>query len=68
MNSASDARPASSRPAMAQMSNASERSQVLTLAQTASYLRISKAHLSNVIAGKVTGVPPSDTSERGGAF
>ena len=57
MNSASNARPASSRSAVAQLSNANERSQVLTLTQTAVYLRISKAHLSNVIAGKVLGVP-----------
>jgi hypothetical protein len=33
-------------------------SQVMTLRQTAEYLRISKAHLSNVINGKVAGVPP----------
>jgi excisionase family DNA binding protein len=31
---------------------------VLTLTQAASYLRISKAHLSNVINGKVPGVSP----------
>jgi hypothetical protein len=31
---------------------------ILTLKQTAAYLQISKAHLSNVIAGKVSGVPP----------
>ena len=35
-----------------------EESQVMTLQQTASYLRISKAHLSNIINGKVPGVPP----------
>jgi excisionase family DNA binding protein len=57
MHRASDARPGSSRPAVAQMSNASERWQVLTLTQTAAYLRISKAHLSNVIAGRFPGVP-----------
>jgi hypothetical protein len=33
-------------------------SQVLTLHQTAEYLQISKAHLSNVINGKVPSVPP----------
>ena len=31
---------------------------VMTLSQAASYLRISKAHLSNVINGKVPGVKP----------
>lgn len=31
---------------------------VLNLAQAAAYLRISKAHLSNVLRGKVPGVPP----------
>jgi excisionase family DNA binding protein len=31
---------------------------VMTLSQAASYLRISKAHLSNVINGKVPGVRP----------
>jgi len=31
---------------------------VLTLKQAAEYLRISKTHLSNVIKGKVAGVPP----------
>ena len=40
------------------MSNANDRAQVLTLKQTAAYLQISKAHLSNVIAGKVSGVLP----------
>jgi len=30
----------------------------MTLSQTAAYLQISKAHLSNVINGKVPGVPP----------
>jgi hypothetical protein len=57
MHRSSDARQALSRPTVAQMPNANERSQVLNLTQTAAYLRISKAHLSNVIAGKVTGVP-----------
>jgi excisionase family DNA binding protein len=32
-------------------------SDVLSLKQAAAYLGISKAHLSNVINGKVTGVP-----------
>ena len=32
-------------------------SQVLTLTQAASYLQISKSHLSNVIRGGVPGVP-----------
>jgi len=31
---------------------------VMTLTQAASYLQVSKAHLSNVINGKVPGVPP----------
>ena len=31
---------------------------VMTLAQAASYLQVSKAHLSNVINGKVPGVKP----------
>jgi excisionase family DNA binding protein len=35
-----------------------ERSSVLTLKQAAEYLRISKAHLSNILRGKVPGVPP----------
>jgi excisionase family DNA binding protein len=30
----------------------------MTLQQAAAYLRISKAHLSNVIGGKVPGVQP----------
>ena len=30
---------------------------VLTLTQAASYLQVSKAHLSNVINGKVHGIP-----------
>ena len=33
-------------------------SAVFTLKQTAAYLQISKAHLSNVIRGKVAGTPP----------
>ncbi|HEY3739228.1 MAG TPA: helix-turn-helix domain-containing protein [Bryobacteraceae bacterium] len=36
----------------------SERAAIFTLNQAASYLRISKAHLSNVINGKVPGVQP----------
>lgn len=35
-----------------------EPSTVMTLQQAADYLRISKAHLSNVIGGKVPGVQP----------
>ena len=35
-----------------------ERSTVMTLKQAAEYLRISKAHLSNILRGKVLGVPP----------
>jgi len=31
---------------------------VLTLEQAATYLQVSKAHLSNVIGGKVPGVTP----------
>ena len=34
-----------------------DNSVVFTLQQTAAYLQISKAHLSNVIKGKVAGVP-----------
>jgi excisionase family DNA binding protein len=37
---------------------AGEHPQVMTLKQAAAYLRISKAHLSNVINRKVSGVPP----------
>jgi excisionase family DNA binding protein len=33
-------------------------SSVLTLEQAAAYLQVSKAHLSNVIGGKVPGVKP----------
>jgi excisionase family DNA binding protein len=36
--------------------NAKPESPVLTLAQAARYLQVSKAHLSNVINGKVPGV------------
>ena len=35
-----------------------ERSCVLSLQQAAEYLQVSKAHLSNVINGKVPGVKP----------
>ena len=35
-----------------------ESSTVMTLQQAAAYLRISKAHLSNLIAGKIAGVQP----------
>jgi len=38
-------------------SGTNNHSPVFTLKQTAEYLRISKAHLSNVITGKVAGVP-----------
>jgi excisionase family DNA binding protein len=31
---------------------------VMSLRQAAAYLQVSKAHLSNVINGKVPGVPP----------
>lgn len=34
---------------------------IMTLKQAADYLRISKAHLSNVINGKVPGVTPPRT-------
>ena len=40
---------------VAEKSTASE---VMTLQQTADYLQISKAHLSNILNGKVPGVPP----------
>ena len=33
-------------------------SAILTLSQAAAYLQVSKAHLSNVINGKVAGVVP----------
>jgi excisionase family DNA binding protein len=35
-----------------------EQSAVMTLREAAAYLRVSKAHLSNLINGKVPGVPP----------
>ena len=40
------------------MSNTNEHPQVLTLKEAAAYLRVSKAHLANVINGKVPGVLP----------
>jgi hypothetical protein len=40
------------------MSDTNKHATVLDLKQTAEYLRISKAHLSNVLNGKVNGVPP----------
>ncbi len=40
------------------MRDGSTESSVLSLKQAASYLQISKAHLSNVINGKVPGVLP----------
>ena len=43
---------------MVSVTETSEETQVMTLQQAASYLRISKAHLSNVINGKVPGVRP----------
>lgn len=58
MDPASNLQPISSQPVAAQISRLNERSQVLTLSQAAAYLQISKAHLSNLIAGKVSGVPP----------
>jgi hypothetical protein len=39
------------------VTGANEQSQVFTLKQAAQYLQISKAHLSNVVNGKVAGVP-----------
>jgi excisionase family DNA binding protein len=40
------------------MPNTNEHSQVLTLKEAAAYLRVSKAHLANVINGKVAGALP----------
>ncbi len=40
------------------MIEAKQPTSVMTLQQAASYLQISKAHLSNVINGKVSGVQP----------
>src|SRR6266852_690908 len=42
---------------LTKMSETNEHSSVLTLKQAAEYLRISKAHLSNVINGRVPDVP-----------
>ena len=39
------------------MIDTKESTPVMTLTQAAAYLRVSKAHLSNVINGKVPGVP-----------
>ena len=39
------------------MPNTNEHSQVLTLKEAAAYLRVSKAHLANVINGKVAALP-----------
>jgi hypothetical protein len=44
--------------ALAVVGEKSERSYVMTLQQTADYFRISKAHLSNIINGKLPDVPP----------
>lgn len=40
------------------MLDANDRTPVMTLQQAAHYLQVSKAHLSNVINGKVPGVRP----------
>jgi excisionase family DNA binding protein len=40
------------------MIDTKEQSPVMTLKQAADYLQVSKAHLSNVINGKVPGVRP----------
>ena len=40
------------------MIDTKESTPVMTLTQAAAYLQVSKAHLSNVINGKVPGVPP----------
>ena len=45
-------------PSLPRVSGKGEHSQVMKLAQAAEYLRVSKTHLSNVIGGKVAGVPP----------
>lgn len=39
------------------MINTKDQTPVMTLKQAAAYLQVSKAHLSNVINGKVPGVP-----------
>lgn len=48
----------SSQPAIARLPDVVGQTQVMTLTQTAAYLRMSKAHLANVIAGNVPRVPP----------
>jgi hypothetical protein len=40
------------------VSDWNQQSQVFTLGQAAAHLQISMAHLSNLISGKVAGVPP----------
>jgi len=49
--------PTPSRTILPSTSNATECSGVLTLNQAAHYLRMSRAHLSNLINGRVPGVP-----------
>ena len=49
----------------AEMSAFGSSSPVLTLKQAAAYLRISNAHLANVIRGKVPGVPPLNCARIG---
>jgi hypothetical protein len=44
--------------AVAQQAKHGGASPVMTLKEAAAYLRVSKAHLSNLINGKVPGVPP----------
>jgi excisionase family DNA binding protein len=44
------------RPAAPQLFDTNDAGPVLTLAQAAAYLHVSKAHVSNVINGKVPGV------------
>jgi len=39
------------------MNSTKDQTPVMTLKQAAAYLQVSKAHLSNVIGGKVPGVP-----------
>jgi excisionase family DNA binding protein len=45
-------------PPLIKVSGRDQQTPVLTLKQTAEYLGISKAHLSNVINHRVSGVPP----------
>ena len=40
------------------MIDTKDQAPVMTLKQAAAYLQVSKAHLSNVINGRVSGVPP----------